>query len=63
MPSLLTKSERRQSLGLLQVDLAERSRVAVATIRHFENSEQVSLGGLVCALSHVSLGTLLHRAA
>ncbi len=42
----LAVRERRQSLGLRQVDLAERSGVAIATLRRFENTGQISFGGL-----------------
>lgn len=38
--------ERRQALGLRQVDLAERSGVAIATLRRFENTGQITFGGL-----------------
>lgn len=38
--------ERRQLLGLRQVDLAERSGVAIATLRRFESTGQITFGGL-----------------
>ncbi len=41
-----TVRERRQTLGLRQVDLAERSGVAIATLRRFESTGQITFGGL-----------------
>lgn len=37
---------QRQALGLRQVDLAERSGVAIATLRRFESTGQITFGGL-----------------
>jgi transcriptional regulator with XRE-family HTH domain len=42
----LAVRERRQSLGLRQIDLAQRSGVAIATLRRFENTGQITFGGL-----------------
>ena len=38
--------ERRHSMGLRQVDLAERSGVAIATLRRFERTGQIGFEGL-----------------
>ncbi len=54
---------RRQALNLRQTDLAERSGVAVATLRRFERSGQITFAGLAkllvaCGLAEPVLRTL-----
>ncbi len=46
--------DHRLSLGWRQVDLSERSGVAIATLRRFERSGQIGFSGLAKLL--VSLG-------
>ena len=58
-----TVRERRQALGLRQVDLSERSGVAIATLRRFESTGRITFGGLAkllvaCGLADAFLAGL-----
>jgi len=54
--------QRRQALHLRQTDLAERSGVAVATLRRFERSGQITFSGLAKLLVACGLAEPVLRA-
>lgn len=53
---------RRQALHFRQTDLAERSGVAVATLRRFERSGQITFSGLAKLLVACGLAESVLRA-